>query len=127
MVEAVKRGFPQREIADAAFRYQQELESGVRKLVGVNAYREGDDHQLPILRIDPACEADQVQKVRALRERRDSAGLQAALVALEAAAHDPRKNLMPHLLDATRAEATEGEMVQTLQRVFGTYAESPAF
>jgi methylmalonyl-CoA mutase, N-terminal domain len=127
MVEAVKRGFPQREIADAAFRYQQELESGVRKLVGVNAYEEGDDHQLPIWRIDPAFEADQVQKVRALRERRDSAGLQAALKALEAAAHDPRTNLMPNLLDATRAEATEGEMVQTLQRVFGTYAESPAF
>src|SRR5207248_3513724 len=59
MVEAVKRGFPQREIADAAFRYQQELESGVRKLVGVNAYTEGGDGELEILRIDPAFEGHQ--------------------------------------------------------------------
>jgi methylmalonyl-CoA mutase N-terminal domain/subunit len=127
MVEAVKRGFPQREIADAAFRYQQELETGVRKLVGVNAYTEGDDRELPILRIDPAFEPHQVQRVRATRERRDGARTQAALDALEAAAQDQGENLMPHLLEAARAEATEGEMVQTLQKVFGTYAEAPAF
>jgi methylmalonyl-CoA mutase, N-terminal domain len=127
MVEAVKRGFPQREIADAAFRYQQEVESGIRNVVGVNSYTEGDDGQTPTLRIDPALEGQQVQRVRALRESRDSVSTMAALQALEQAAPDPDVNLMPHLLDAVRAQATEGEMVQALQKVFGTYTESPAF
>ena len=127
MVEAVKRGFPQREIADAAFRYQQELETGVRKLVGVNAYTEGDDHQTPILRIDPELEPEQVARVRAVRARRDEQALAGALSALENAARDPRENLMAHLLTAVRADATEGEMVQTLQGVFGGYTEAPAF
>src|SRR5438270_4914289 len=89
MVEAVKRGFPQREIADAAFRYQQELESGVRKLVGVNAYTEGDDHELPILRIDPAFETYQVRQVQEVRRRRDQSRADAVLRSLEAAAREP--------------------------------------
>src|SRR5579859_1197388 len=119
MVEAVKRGYPQREIADAAFRYQQELESGVRKLVGVNAYTEGGGEELPILRIDPAFEPQQVERVRALRARRDQARAEQTLERLEQAARDPDENLMPHLLECARADVTEGEMVQTLQRVFG--------
>jgi methylmalonyl-CoA mutase N-terminal domain/subunit len=127
MVEAVKHGFPQREIADAAFRYQQEVESGVRKLVGVNAYTEGEDGETEILRIDPRFEADQVERVRARRSRRDADRAAAALNALELAARDAGENLMPYLLDAARAEATEGEMVQTLQGVFGSYTESPVF
>jgi methylmalonyl-CoA mutase N-terminal domain/subunit len=127
MVEAIKMGYPQREIADAAFVYQQELETGVRKMVGVNAYNEGDAGQTPILRIDPRFEADQIERLRALRDRRDSERVTAALDRLEQAAPDPNQNLMPHLLEAARAEATEGEMVQTLQKVFGTYTESPAF
>jgi methylmalonyl-CoA mutase, N-terminal domain len=127
MVEAIKTGFPQREIADAAFRYQQELESGVRRVVGVNAYTEGDDYDTPILRIDPESEAEQIRRVRTARERRDSERATASLELLERAARDPGENLMPYLLEAARAEATEGEMVQTLQRVFGTYTESPAF
>jgi methylmalonyl-CoA mutase, N-terminal domain len=127
MVEAVKRGYPQREIADAAFRYQREVESGIRKVVGVNAYTEGDDGQTPTLKIDPGLEAQQVDRVREVRERRDSARTTAALAALEQAAREPTENLMPPLLDAARAEATEGEMVLALQKVFGTYTESPAF
>ena len=127
MVEAIKTGFPQREIADAAFRYQLEVESGVRKVVGVNAYTEGDDHATAILRIDPAFEPDQIRRVQAVRERRDQSRATAALERLQEAARDPDENLMPWLLEATRAHATEGEMVQTLQVVFGTYSESPAF
>ncbi len=127
MVEAIKTGFPQREIADAAFVYQQELESGTRKVVGVNTYTEGDDHETPILRIDPASEREQVQRVRELRERRDQPRVNDALERLERAAREPQENLMPYLLEAARVEATEGEMVQALQRVFGTYTESPAF
>ncbi|HEY1591423.1 MAG TPA: methylmalonyl-CoA mutase family protein [Solirubrobacteraceae bacterium] len=127
MVEAIKTGFPQREIADAAFRYQQELESGERKVVGVNAYTEGDDNATPILRIDPKSEREQVSRLQAMRDRRDSARAGDALERLERAAREPDENLMPYLLEAARAQATEGEMVEALQRVFGTYTESPAF
>ena len=127
MVEAVKRGFPQREIADAAFEYQREIEAGVRKIVGVNSYTEGEDEPTPILRIDPAFEVDQVRRVREVRERRGSQRVTEALAAVEQAAHDPEENLMPYLLEATRARATEGEMVQALQKVFGSYTETPAF
>ncbi len=128
MVEAVKQGFPQREIADAAFRYQRELESGERKLVGVNAYTEGNDGQgIPILRIDPQLETKQMTRVRAVRERRDPERANAALERLEQGARDQRQNLMPLLLDAARADVTEGEIIGTLQAVFGSYSESPVF
>jgi methylmalonyl-CoA mutase N-terminal domain/subunit len=127
MVEAVKRGFPQREIADAAFEYQREIEAGIRKIVGVNSYTEGEDEPTPILRIDPAFEVDQVRRVRELRERREPRRVNEALTAVEQAARDPEENLMPYLLEAARARATEGEMVQALQKVFGSYTETPAF
>ncbi len=126
MVEAVKRGYPQREIADAAFLYQQEVETGVRKVVGVNAYTEGDE-ATPILKIDPAFEPLQVERVRSMRAGRDGEAVRAALEELERAAREPGTNLMPLLVEAARAQVTEGEMVQTLQAVFGTYAETPAF
>jgi methylmalonyl-CoA mutase, N-terminal domain len=128
MVEAVKRGFPQREIADAAFRYQREVESGQRKLVGVNSYTEGsDDGSIPILRIDPQLERKQIGRVRAVRDERDGAATAAALARLRDAATDEHENLMPYLLHAARAGATEGEMVQALQDVFGGYSEAPVF
>jgi methylmalonyl-CoA mutase N-terminal domain/subunit len=127
MVEAVKRGFPQREIADAAFQFQREVEAGIRKVVGVNSYTEGEDDPTPILRIDPAFEVDQVRRVREVREQRESQRVHEALAAVEQAARDPEENLMPYLLEAARARATEGEMVQTLQKVFGSYTETPAF
>jgi methylmalonyl-CoA mutase N-terminal domain/subunit len=127
MVQAVKRGFPQREIADAAFQYQREVEAGIRKVVGVNSYTEGEDEPTPILRIDPAFEVDQVRRVRDVRERRGAQRVNEALAAVEQAARDPEDNLMPYLLEAARTRATEGEMVQALQKVFGSYTETPAF
>jgi methylmalonyl-CoA mutase N-terminal domain/subunit len=128
MVEAVKQGFPQREIADAAFRYQRELESGVRKLVGVNSYTEGNDGEgIPILQIDPQLEAKQIERVTMVRQRRDPKPAKAALERLEEAARDQGRNLMPPLLEAARADVTEGEIIGTLQAVFGSYSESPAF
>jgi len=123
MVEAVKRGFPQREIADAAFTYQREVETGVRKIVGVNAYNERGDEHTPILRIDPNFETVQVRRVRQVRERRDPEPVAAALAAIQAAAQDPAENLMPYLLDAVRAYATLGEIVGVLKDVFGEYQE----
>ena len=128
MVEAVKRGFPQREIADAAFRFQEEVERGERRVVGVNAYTEGNDaDDTQILRIDPALEHKQVERLRAARGRRDSARVEVALTALKEQAERSDPNLMPALLDAARAHCTEGEIVEALQAVFGTYVESPVF
>jgi methylmalonyl-CoA mutase N-terminal domain/subunit len=128
MVEAVKRGFPQREIADAAFRYQREIESGQRKLVGVNSYTEGSpDGAIPILRIDPQLEAKQIGRVQAARDNRDGPAVATALERLRSAAADKHENLMPHLLEAARSDATEGEMVAALQDVFGGYSEAPVF
>jgi methylmalonyl-CoA mutase N-terminal domain/subunit len=126
MVEATKRGFPQREIADAAFVHQQEVDSGARVVVGVNDYREGGDGEIEILRIDPGLERKQIGRVQAVRARRDGAAVERALGELrEAAATD--RNLMANLLDCARVHATEGEIVQSLQGVFGTYTETPVF
>ncbi|MBV9000080.1 MAG: methylmalonyl-CoA mutase family protein [Solirubrobacterales bacterium] len=127
MVEAVKRGFPQREIADAAFRYQQEVESGARKLVGINAYTEGDDLDTDILRIDPAFEVDQVSRLREVRQSRDREAVARTLDGLVEAARDPGHNLMPLLIEAARVHVTEGEIVTALQTVFGSYREAPVF
>jgi len=127
MVEAVKRGFPQGEIADAAFRYQQEVEAGERRVVGVNAYTEGAEEATPILRIDPVFESEQIRRVEAVRERREADAVGRVLDRLVEAARDPDENLMPLLLEAARVEATEGEIVKALQTVFGSYTEAPVF
>src|SRR5207248_1098295 len=107
--------------------YQQEVEAGTRKLVGVNAYTEGDDLDPEILRIDPVLEAEQVRRVNVVRERRDRDAVARTLDALVEAARDPNHNLMPLLLQAARAHATEGEIVGALQTVFGSYREAPVF
>jgi methylmalonyl-CoA mutase, N-terminal domain len=128
MVEAVKRGFPQREIADAAFRFQEEVERGQRRIVGVNGYTEGNDSDATqLLRIDPALERKQVGRLQSSRARREGAGVEAALAALKAQAAREEGNLMPALLDAARARCSEGEIVEALQEVFGTYTETPVF
>jgi methylmalonyl-CoA mutase N-terminal domain/subunit len=126
MVEAVKQGFPQREIADAAFELQREIDSGQRIVVGVNAFTEGDDGHTEILRIDDALERKQIERVRAAKSDRDAAALEAALVAIvTGAAGDV--NLMPLLIDAARIGPSEGEIVAALQQVWGDYHERPAF
>jgi methylmalonyl-CoA mutase N-terminal domain/subunit len=127
MVEAVKRGYPQREIADAAFQLQLEIEDNRRIVVGVNDYTEGDNLQPELLRVDPALEKKQVDRLQAVRAKRDSAAVEQTLVALKEAAAKPDVNLMPLLLDAARVDATEGEIIHALQSVFGTYRETPVF
>jgi methylmalonyl-CoA mutase, N-terminal domain len=126
MVEAVKRGFPQREIADAAFTLQTEIEAGDRVVVGVNGYLEGDDRETEILRIDAALERKQIGRVQAVRARRDGAAVDAVLARLRTAAAC-EQNLMPLLLECARAHATEGEIVDALQDVWGAYTETPVF
>jgi methylmalonyl-CoA mutase, N-terminal domain len=127
MVDAVKQNFPQREIADASFELQTEIDSGRRWVVGVNAYRHEDDGQIPTLRIDPKLEQKQIDRVEAVRARRDSSAVEAELARLREAAAKDGENLMPHLLDAARAHCTEGEIVVALQDVWGDYRETPVF
>jgi methylmalonyl-CoA mutase, N-terminal domain len=126
MVEAIRRNFPQREIADAAFTYQREVDDRKRIVVGVNDFTLEDEEEPPILRIDPALERKQVDRLQATRARRDSAAVQSALAELKRAAAT-EENLMPPILAAARARATEGEMIAAMQEVFGTYTESPVF
>jgi methylmalonyl-CoA mutase, N-terminal domain len=126
MVDAVKRGFPQREIADAAFDLQREIDEGRRVVVGVNAFTEGDEGATEILRIDQALEQQQVDQVKAFKATRDMAQVEAALLAIrEAAAQEI--NLMPLLIDAARIGVSEGEIVESLQQVWGDYRELPVF
>jgi len=126
MVSAIERGYPQREIADAAFQYQQEVDAGQRIVVGVNGYTEGDDGQIATLRIDPELERRQIDRLHAVRARRDAAEAERALSVLRDGAAG-EVNLMPLLIDCARAHCSEGEIVQSLQRVFGTYTETPVF
>ncbi len=127
MVEAVKRNYPQREIADAAFSLQQEIDAGERVVVGVNRYTQDDEPPIPTLRVDPAVERKQLGRLQATRARRDGAAVERTLAALCEAAGHPDRNLMEPLLDCARAQASEGEIVEALQRVFGDYTETPVF
>jgi methylmalonyl-CoA mutase, N-terminal domain len=127
MVAAVKRGFPQREIAEASYQLQREIDARERIVVGVNAYTEGDGEPMELLRIDPALERKQIARVQAVRGRRDGAAVERALAELREAAAIEDRNLMPNLLDCARVHATEGEIVEALQQVFGTYRETPVF
>jgi len=126
MVEAIRRNFPQREIADASFTYQQELNERKRIVVGVNDFVSDEDEPTPILKIDPALERKQVDRLAATRARRDGAAVASALAELKRVAAG-EGNLMPPIVVAARARATEGEMIAALQEVFGTYTESPVF
>jgi methylmalonyl-CoA mutase N-terminal domain/subunit len=126
MVEAIRQNFPQREIADASFRYQRELDERRRIVVGVNDFALEDEEEPAILRIDPALEGKQTDRLAATRARRDSSAVETALAELKRVAAT-EENLMPPIVAAARARATEGEMIAALQEVFGTYTESPVF
>jgi methylmalonyl-CoA mutase N-terminal domain/subunit len=126
VLAGIEQNFFQREIAEAAFRYQREVESGQRVVVGVNRYAAGDETAPAILRIDPAFETAQIERVTVLRGRRDAARVEAALGRLrEAAAGDA--NLMPAIVDASQAYATLGEMCDALRQVWGVWRETPVF
>ena len=126
VVPAIKENFFQREIADASFRYQSEVEAKQRIIVGVNRYEQQEDAELEILRIDPALETKQIERVTALRARRDSAKVEETLAALRRGAEGD-ENLMPLIVDASRAYVTMGEMCDTLRDVWGVWRETPVF
>src|SRR4029077_18267202 len=123
VIPAIEAGFFQKEIADAAFRYQQELEQRRRIMVGVNEFTVDEEEPIEILRIDPKLESEQAERVREVRRKRDQAKCTNALSSLRKAAAGT-DNLMPYILDAVRAYATEGEIMHTLIEVFGTYPET---
>jgi methylmalonyl-CoA mutase N-terminal domain/subunit len=127
VIPAIEQNFQQREIAEASFRYQSEVERGERVVVGVNRYEQQEEQPIEILRIDPALERKQIERVQAVRASRDSAAAQAALTRLkEDAAHEDR-NLMEPIMDASRAYVTMGEMCDALREVWGTWRETPVF
>jgi methylmalonyl-CoA mutase N-terminal domain/subunit len=130
MVEAIEQGFPQREIADASYRFQQSVEMRDKIIVGVNDFVQEDEQPIPILYIDDTTANRQLARLEELRQTRDNAPVQRALDALRAAARSPStgsgsSNTMYPLLDCVRAYATVGEMCDALRDVWGEYEEVP--
>ena len=127
VVKAIDRGFFQKEISDAAYAYQRKIEQGRAVVVGVNDYVVEDEKvEIPILKIDPEVERIQVERVRALRARRDNGLAKRRLETLKNAAAGT-DNLMPVIVEAARAYVTLGEMIEVLKGVFGEYRERPIF
>ena len=127
VIAAIKDNFFQREIAEASFGFQSEVEAGRRVIVGVNRYALEDEPPIELLHIDPALEREQVERLQAVRAARDSGVAEAALARLkEDAARDDR-NLMEPILDAAKAYVTMGEMCDALRDVWGVWRETPVF
>jgi methylmalonyl-CoA mutase N-terminal domain/subunit len=127
VIPAIEENFFQREIAEASFRYQSEVEAEQRVVVGVNRYVLADESPLELLRIDPALERQQIGSVQAVRERRDAAKVEQRLAALKAGAAREDVNLMPLIVDAARDYVTMGEMCDALREVWGVWRETPVF
>jgi methylmalonyl-CoA mutase N-terminal domain/subunit len=126
VIAALNENFFQREIAEASYLYQQEVEDGRRLIVGVNAHTSQDDDQVEILRISPDVERRQRDRLNAVRGRRSSAVVEGSLERLSADAASER-NVMPALVECARAYATEGEICDALRAVWGVYRETPVF
>src|SRR5437588_1266494 len=127
VIPAIEQNFQQREIAEASYRYQSEVERGERGIVGVNRYAPEDEQQIELLRIDPALERKQIERVQAVRASRDSAAAEAALARLKEDAAVEGRNLMEPIMAASRAYVTMGEMCDALREVWGTWRETPVF
>ncbi|HKF24795.1 MAG TPA: methylmalonyl-CoA mutase family protein, partial [Candidatus Acidoferrum sp.] len=123
MLKAIERGFVQQEIQNAAYQYQRQVDNQEAIVVGVNRFEVEPERPIPILRIDPALEAKQVERVRAARAKRDAGPWKTALAAVEDAAR-AGANLMPRILAAVEAGATVGEISDAMRRVFGEYKEA---
>jgi methylmalonyl-CoA mutase N-terminal domain/subunit len=127
VIPAIEENFFQREIAEASFRYQSEVEAKQRVVVGVNRYEAEEEAPIELLRVDPALEAKQIERVQATRAGRDSAKVEAALTALQEGAAKADVNLMPLIVDASREYVTMGEMCEALREVWGVWRETPVF
>ncbi len=124
----IEDGWFQREISNAAYEYGRRIENGRNIIVGVNQFTGGNEEDpIPILRIGPECEQEQLRRLKAVRERRDDRAVHESLGSLRHAAQDPSINLMPVLIDVVRTYATVGEIVISLADVFGRWREVPDF
>ena len=126
MVAAIRQNFPQAEIAEASFRYQSEVEAKQRLIVGVNVHTVAEEPPIPLHRVDPALEPQQVERVRSLRARRDADAVGRCIAELRETAAGTT-NLMPVILRAARADVTMGEMCDVLREVWGTWRETPVY
>ena len=122
MVRAIELGYPQREISHAAYRYQQKVESGAERLVGVNTYADSDDVSLELLQISAQSEKAQIERLRQFRQRRDQDLVKDRLNALRDTARTDA-NVFPSILEAVRAYGTVGEISDVLRDVWGIYDE----
>ena len=127
VIPAIKENFFQREIAEASYRYQSEVESGKRVVVGVNRYVLEDEVPIAILKIDPALEQKQIDRLAAVKAARDSAKVEARLATLKESAAKDGVNLMPPIIEASREYVTLGEMCDALREVWGVWRETPVF
>jgi methylmalonyl-CoA mutase N-terminal domain/subunit len=123
MIDAIERGFPQTEIANASYEFQRSVEQGESVIVGVNKFTEEDSKPIELLQIDASAEKKQVDRLREVKARRNAADVERTLSALKRAA-EGTENTMPYILDAVRAYATVGEMCAALRDVFGSYTET---
>jgi methylmalonyl-CoA mutase N-terminal domain/subunit len=126
MVEAVERGYPQREITEASFHFQQQVEEGEKVIVGINRYATGEKTHVPTLEIDPEVERKQNARLQETRKKRDAGRWRESLDALRQAAKSGDE-LMPRFLEAARANASVGEQVQVLKEVYGEYHDPGYF
>jgi methylmalonyl-CoA mutase N-terminal domain/subunit len=123
MLKAIERGYVQQEIQNAAYEYQQAVDREEAIVVGVNRFHIEQDHTVPIQRIDPTLEPKQVERLRALRARRNAGAWEAALQSVEDTARSG-ENLMPRILMAVEANATVGEISDAMRKVYGEYKEA---
>ncbi len=126
MIRAVEDGYPQREIAESAYRYQRDIESGERTVVGVNAFRSEDEEPIAILKIDEAVARAQVERLRSVRSSRAVQRVKDTLMVVERAAKEG-SNVVPPVIEAVKAYATLGEICDVFREVFGVYREDGRF
>jgi methylmalonyl-CoA mutase, N-terminal domain len=127
VIPAIEENFFQREIAEASYRYQSEVEQNRRIVVGVNRYQLDDEPEPDLLKIDPTLEQTQIDRVQAVRARRDSRAVESALARLKEDAVREDRNLMEPIMDASRSYVTMGEMCDALRDVWGIWRETPVF
>ena len=127
MVKAIEKGYVQKEIQDAAYRYQREVESGERLVVGVNSYKSEEQKMTGLHKGDPEIRELQIGKLEETKRSRDESAVERSLETLCSAAGDEHDNLMPHIIEAVKNYATLGEICGVLREEFGEYRESMIF
>jgi methylmalonyl-CoA mutase N-terminal domain/subunit len=126
MIRAVEEGYPQREIAESAYRYQREIEAGARTIVGVNAFQSGEGEPIPILKIDETVARAQVERLKSVKASRSAERVAQTLAGVERACKDGT-NVMPPIIAAVKAYVTLGEISDVFRKVWGAYREDGRF